>query len=484
MSATSTSHIKPYVPNENNPWDFKQIQYVFRKIAYGASYETINAILNKQPLEWIDAEIKKTKKQKSIDPPKWVYGSLKNYKKKNGELKDGLIEEHYIDYCTHVLTGIKKNAIEGKIIMFWANHFSTSFWEYESPIMLHQYFSVLKKNALGNFKKLVKEIGLTPAMLNFLNGNENIAKKPNENFSRELLELFLLGKNNGYTQKDITELSRAFTGWKEINWNKVYFDENDFDNSQKTIFDKKDNFNYHKAIDLLFKEKKEEIADFICRKIYSNFIHNKIDDGFVKKMSVVFIENDFDLTPLFTAVYKSEKFHSNEFRGTKIKDPMELGFVLMNELNIDFGDKKEKIEFIHLCEWTGQALFNPPNVSGWQGGRNWINPTKLLRRWKMADWIIYELTKKNKREIFKGLALKISKDISDPEEITSSIISYFDIEKKQQQGNLDKQVLEFKGDWPEEVFRTGWWNLNREDTEWQVAALVAYFFHSPASQLI
>ena len=157
------------------------------------------------------------------------------------DLKDEDANEGY-QFATKDLLN---NGLHARLTFFWLNHFVTQYGEYRCPSYMYQYYTTLQKHAIGNFKEFVREIGLTPAMLTFLNNLENTRKRPNENYARELYELFTLGEDIGYNQSDIEETSRAMTGYnlREDRCGPISFDPTTFDNGIKTIFGRTGNWN-------------------------------------------------------------------------------------------------------------------------------------------------------------------------------------------------------------------------------------------------
>ena len=178
------------------------------------------------------------------------------------------------------------------------------------PAYLYQYYALIQSHALENFKTFVSEMGLATTMLRYLNGFENKKNSPNENYARELYELFTLGEGNGYIQEDITETARALTGYNRF---KTYlgvieFNENSFDKGSKTIFGRSGNWGYNDVIDILFEEKKDLIANFICNKIYRYFVSPQLNSSVVSAMAETFKQNEFELKPSLNNYLKVNTF--------------------------------------------------------------------------------------------------------------------------------------------------------------------------------
>jgi len=167
-------------------------------------------------------------------------------------------------------------------------------------------------------------MGKTPAMLLYLNGAESTAENPNENYARELFELFTLGEDNGYTQQDIEEAARAFTGWGvELSANSV-FDFQNWDFGEKTVFGQTGVWNFTDVHNILFEQRGNQIAQHVCNEIYRYFVSEKGNDDVVQEMAQVFLDNNFEIAPMFRQLFSSEHFFDEEIIGTRIKSPWEL----------------------------------------------------------------------------------------------------------------------------------------------------------------
>ncbi|MEL6988826.1 MAG: DUF1800 family protein, partial [Bacteroidota bacterium] len=240
MSCATTS-IAPYLPSIDMPWSQQRAVHLFRRMELGTNIDEINVALSLDPLAIIDSKIQEAIDLPLSPEPLFVNKTKSEYTRGLEVLqsvleKDGWAREHIL--------ALQKNRLRGRMWMFWHNHFVTRFDVYLSASYMWQYHKLLQENALGNFKEFVRKIGLNPAMLIFLNGTQNSAASPNENYAREVYELFTLGVDNGYTQTDIVETARALTGYTNIpeEWGPILFDVNDFDDGVKTIFGRTGNW--------------------------------------------------------------------------------------------------------------------------------------------------------------------------------------------------------------------------------------------------
>lgn len=268
-----------------------------------------------------------------------------------------------------------------KMVLFWHNHFVSEVAKVELPQRMYWQNKLFRDYAFGNIVELTKKVTIDPAMLIYLDGIKSTKNEPNENYARELMELFTIGIGN-YTEEDIHAAARALTGW-QVDGLTSYFNENRFDNSEKTFMGQTGNFNYENIIDIIFS--RNETANFFCRELYKEFVYFQPDETFVTQLGDIFRNNNYELKPVLSTLLKSTLFHSDEIRGAKIKSPVELVTACMNQFKISTPD----YNFIReVLESLQQELFSPPNVSGWDGDKKWISTITLPERNKFTDAII------------------------------------------------------------------------------------------------
>lgn len=258
-----------------------------------------------------------------------------------------------------------------KMSLFWHGHFAcrviNSFFQQD---LLH----VIRTNALGNFGTMLKEVSKSPSMLQFLNNQQNRKRSPNENFAREVMELFTMGRGN-YTEKDIKEAARAFTGWGYNLDGAFVFRKQFHDDGQKTFLGRTGNFGGEEILDILLEQ--PQTAVFITKKIYSYFVNEKVDDKNLQWLSQRFFDNNYDIQKLLRDIYTSDWFYAEKNIGNKIKSPIELLAGIRRMLPLELDNDQSQLLFQKVL---GQILFYPPNVAGWPGGRTWIDSSTLMVR--------------------------------------------------------------------------------------------------------
>lgn len=258
-----------------------------------------------------------------------------------------------------------------KMSLFWHGHFACRVI---NIYFQQQLINTIRENALGNFGDLLRDVSKSPAMLSFLNNQQNKKQHPNENFAREVMELFTLGRGN-YTEQDIKEAARAFTGWGFNGRGEFVNRPFLHDNGSKTIFGKTGNFNGDDVIDLLLERK--ETAVFIAGKIYKYFVNTTPDNNLINELANDFYQSGYNIQQLMQKMFTASWFYKDENIGTKIKSPIELLAGIRRFIPIDI--ENEEIQLL-VQRSLGQVLFYPPNVAGWPGGKNWIDSSSLMFR--------------------------------------------------------------------------------------------------------
>ena len=263
-----------------------------------------------------------------------------------------------------------------KMSFFWHGHFACR----NLNVFFQQgLLDVIRRNALGNFRDLLHEVSKTGAMLNFLNNNQNKKDHPNENFAREVMELFTMGRGN-YTEDDVKEAARAFTGWGASPRGEFVFRRFQHDDGRKTVLGKTGNFDGDDVLDILLAQK--QTAKFISKKIYRFFVNDIVDEEKAQWLADRFYKSDYDINRLLDDIFASEWFYDEKNIGTRIKSPIELLAGMQRMLPM----KLENEEALLLLERVlGQVLFYPPNVAGWPGGKTWIDSSTLMMRMRIPQ---------------------------------------------------------------------------------------------------
>jgi uncharacterized protein (DUF1800 family) len=270
-----------------------------------------------------------------------------------------------------------------KMTLFWHNHFATSIVKVSDSHLMFAQNCLLREHALGKFGALLREVGRDGAMLIWLDAASNVKGKPNENYARELMELFSLGVGN-YTEKDIREAARAFTGWTQGR-KEFRFDPAAHDAGTKTILGQSGNWNGDDVARIVLEQ--PAAARFVVRKLYNYLVSETAPpDALLEPLCASFRKSDHDVAALVRTMLASRLFYSDHAFRRRVKSPVEyaLGAVLAvyrryDEAEADYRPLPQQV-MVHRLTAMGQTLFAPPNVKGWPGGRTWLNTSTVLER--------------------------------------------------------------------------------------------------------
>lgn len=274
--------------------------------------------------------------------------------------------------------------------LFWENLFVVTAQKVKNPAMLYHYQTTLRRYSFKTLAELAKAVGRNPAMIHFLDLQQNKKGSPNENYARELFELFLLGEGN-YTEKDIKEAARAFTGYRQVN-GQFRFIPKQHDDGKKTVFGKTGNWNGDDIVDLALQE--PAARTFIPRELCKHYLSDQvIPDKYLQPLGDKWAERNFDLTWLASTFFSSRLFFHPQFRGNKIKSPFEFLIGLLQDLDLDLTPLPRRV--LPALGGMGQNYLNPPNVRGWVGGQLWINSATIIQRRLLVEGLFNPPHRKN-----------------------------------------------------------------------------------------
>ncbi|WP_299878851.1 DUF1800 family protein [uncultured Cocleimonas sp.] len=265
--------------------------------------------------------------------------------------------------------------------LFWHNHFTSSLEKVEQPNLMLNQNKLLRDNAMGNFRTLLHKVARDPAMLIYLDGSENVKGSPNENFARELLELFTLGRGH-YNENDIKAAAIAFTGWGVNRNNGTYvYDARQHDARPVTFMGRRGSFSGDQIIDIILE--KPRTAEYIAEKFWKEFVSDTAPDyRYIRNWGAAFRKSNYNIRTLYSEVLNSEAFWSPRYKGTLTKSPIDL---LVGTLRALPFPKLPDTELVHISQLLGQDLFDPPTVKGWSGGNDWIDTQTLLVRTSLLN---------------------------------------------------------------------------------------------------
>ena len=311
-------------------------------------------------------------------------------------------------WVNHLLT--TRSPFLERMTIFWHNHFPSNIEGTKQPSSLLAQNQTLRRNALGNYGKMLFAVAKDPAMLIYLDGYKNVKEDPNENFARELLELFTMGGTNYYSEYDIKEAARAFTGWSiDDRSGKFRFRPELHDQGIKTFMGKRGNFTGDDILNILLKHPRT--AETIAEKMWSEFINtSRPNPGYTRQWAKTFRNSNYDIKTLLMAVLGSDAFWHPSNMGGLIKSPVELTIGTMRALPY----RLRTNNLAHNLSLMGQSLFAHPSVKGWDGGESWISTQSLMRR----SGILTNLTRGNLRKTNDARMMAHMPNCSDEDLIT------------------------------------------------------------------
>ncbi|HXH60624.1 MAG TPA: DUF1800 domain-containing protein [Fimbriimonadaceae bacterium] len=364
--------------------------------------------------------------------------------------KNGVVNMRGMQLWWYLRLSATRHPFEQKMTVFWHDHFATSAAKVDVPEAMYNYVETLRQNATGTFGDLLTKISKNQAMLYWLDNNENIKGTANENFAREVMELFTLGVDDGYTENDIREIARAFTGWafgikrggrviptQKPNRNTVFLSiPARHDDGEKTIFGKTGDYNGDDVLAMLIAN--PNTAHYITKKIWEWFVYPNPSNATVDEYAKKWIAANLDTKELVRAIANSDEFYSDKARRAVVKNPIDfcvsawrslgIGEAVMDRVRSAGADQNTRrfagsagvLE--SATKAMGMELMYPPDVSGWVSGEEWISTGSMVERIKFADRLFGAQS--------RGILALAMRDLpvagSTPEAVVDRLLSVFD----------------------------------------------------------
>jgi uncharacterized protein (DUF1800 family) len=457
------------------PFDKKLTQqqalHLLRRTTFATSWETVRQFTGKTANEAVEMLLNNGQKNPKPTAPTWIDKAYKAWWKLPQADQQAAVDAVYKDvydlnyelkrWWIDEMT--KDNvSIREKMTLFWHGHFTTKFSidQVMPAQLMYRQNDLLRTLHQGNFRELVEKVTLDGAMLIFLNGQDSTKKSPNENFSRELLELFTIGIGN-YTEKDVQEGARILTGWRTNFFSdeytfagtyKTFFLSYEHDTSTKTYLggtieassnnSEEETFKMEVKgmIDIILKNRSEVLSMFICEKLYKFFVYSnpqKVNMDIVKEMAKTFRDNNFEIRPVLSQLLKSSFFFDDTTVGIQLKTPAELIVGITKHFDVK-GDWKEWVMVT-----LGQELLNPPNVAGWVGYRKWSDTRTYPFAVQQVGSFIW-----NQKDEYMQSWIKQFDGYEDAKKITTQICTLF-LVKPQTDAQIDKYMKILLGGSPD-----------------------------------
>ncbi len=375
MSETSriSGRLEPFIPNSLAPWNRRRVAHLLRRTRIGApSRQDIDFFASLDPSQAVDRLFEF---DSAPDPPDWVNEpiTLPPDQELERDRRKELI-------AWWLYTCQLDSSIRERLVYFWSNHFVVEAAKVKNPQMLYKINQLFRVYAKGNIKELTKAVGKEPAMLVYLDGRSNKKNDINENYARELQELFTIGRGN-YTQEDVIEAARAYTGWliDRINIAGI-MNPRRHDYRLKTFYGQTGPWNGDDIVDIIFQQ--DETALFLAEKIYCHFVYRVPDEEIIQELAVLLRSSGYQLEPVLKTLLKSSHFMDESIIGADIKSPMDFTFGLLHQL---MPRKVNWRSVTRLLARLGQLPLNPPNVAGWEEHRSWLSASTLAERFGTAS---------------------------------------------------------------------------------------------------
>jgi uncharacterized protein (DUF1800 family) len=371
---------QPWLPGAKDAWDRARAAHLYRRAAFGAGREELAEAERIGPAAALDRLLEGSPGADDLRDTLTDAGRIAAERDDFGQQLRG-----WWLYC--MLQG--GHPLREKMVLFWHGHFATSIAKVQDPALMFRQNCLLRDHALGKFGPLLRAISRDPAMLVWLDSNSNVKEHPNENYARELMELFSLGVGH-YSEKDVREAARCFTGWHSRG-NNFHFEAAAHDGGTKTVLGQTGDWDGDDVVRFVLG--RPDAARFLVRKLYQYFISDNASppDSFLEPLCDSFRQSDYDVRALIKTILASRHFYSEYAFRQRIKSPVEfvLGAVQSVYRRYDTGHPDYRPlpqqAFVSLPGAMGQILFEPPNVKGWPGGRAWLNTSTVLARDNFAE---------------------------------------------------------------------------------------------------
>jgi hypothetical protein len=394
--------LEPFEPTTENPWNATKAAHLLARAGFGGTAEEIAQAVADGPqkavarlLDFPDAPADEISRDQVPDLsriegyPKTFAERRQLFEGKTAEerelIRQRLDQSNRAALRATAMWWVRRMAdgpfpLHEKLTLFWHGHFTTSARDERSAWLMWQQNETLRRQAAGNFRTFVRAIARDPAMIDYLNNQQNRKNAPNENFARELMELFTLGIGS-YTEADIKEAARAFTGWAH-DGESYLFRKRDHDDGLKTFFGRRGNLGGDDVIDIILQHR--NCPTYIASRLWRFFVSDDYDPQVVIALGEVLKDNDFELRPVLHTMLTSRAFYDGAVIGGMIKSPVQLVVGTTRALGVEL---PEFNRLYGALEQMGQTPLMPPTVKGWPGGRTWINTSTLFVRQNTCLWI-------------------------------------------------------------------------------------------------
>ncbi|MFN4769398.1 MAG: DUF1800 family protein [Candidatus Kapaibacterium sp.] len=373
-----SSGLEPYKPTEK--LSREDAVHLLGRTTFGATFADVDKAVTMTTSQAVDALFVSAS---ALPPPSWssVDPATENFP--DAQARQSEYYKRYYQTQQWWFARIRTSpfSIQEKLTLFWHSFLSSDYIKVYIPQYMVVQNQLFRTNAWGNIKTLVRSLVSDPAMLIYLDNVVSIKGNPNENFARELLELFSLGVNN-YTEEDVVESARALTGWRIKGLRGEFYQEY-WDNTTKTFMGKTGPLNADDIVNTIFE--KDACALYFARRLYKAFVYDVPDEKLVAELAQVLRSNNYELKPTLSVLLKSAHFFDREFRGSLIKSPIEFVAGLQRQLAYS---EVPDVYSVSAATALNLELLNPPTVEGWKGGHLWLNTNLYPLRQRIVEAVV------------------------------------------------------------------------------------------------
>ncbi len=489
LEAAASAHAKALgglKPITSEQWDYAKAKHLLFRAGFGGTPEEIEKLFKMGPHKAVDYLVDfHEQKRPAIEPDRDIYSRelpLAYEMQLPQEAQDRLAEideeRNVYQHAAMVRWWINRlintpRPLEEKLVLFWHDHFASSYRSLGTAYPMYRQNQLLRLYS-DNYEALLHGIVQDPAMIKFLNNDENIKGSNNENLGRELLELFTLGEEhssshipNGYTEKDVRDgNTRSLTGASYDEYASQYrFYHSKHDATPKTLLGKKGNWGTHEAVDIMLEH--PGTSRYLTKKLWQFFVYWDAEPEILDQMALVLKENGYRIRPLLKNIFLSEQFYGKKAMGTHIKSPVEL---LIGTVKVVGLPKASHQNIRFRLASMGQSLFDPPSVAGWAEGETWINTTLLLARYTATA----NLVKEGKGDY---VALLKTNKLTKTEDAVDHLTRRFLVTELSPEKR--KQLIDFLGPLPPQSE----WESKKKELNAKLQALVVLLVSSPEYQV-
>ena len=402
-----------YEPDAERPWDLRLAGHLFRRAVFGADWSQLQKALADGPKRSI---------QKLVAPD----ADVAAFNTEQDAFEDSASADSLRAWWLRRMI-ITPHPLLEKMTLFWHDHFATSNAKVNAPALMRQHVQLLRSHALGRFEPLLQDVSRDPAMLVWLDANTNRKSQPNDKLARNLMERFSMGLGN-YSEEDVREASRAFTGWAVLKNRLRYFDR-EHDSGAKKVLGREGNFDGEDVVQILLEH--AATPRLIAGKLYRWLISetDPPSDDLIAPLAASFAQH-YDISRLVKTMLESNLFFSPMAYRQRIKSPVEYALGIVKGLEEVVPTSQLGKDLANL----GQNLYHPPTVKGWEGGKRWINTATVIGRNRLAADLINQTKAYGKRLDPAAIAKKHG--YADPEDAGRFIIDLF------LQGDVEEKVAE------------------------------------------